>query len=366
MNQVESIVVGAGVVGLAVARALAIRGRDVLLLDEANEIGTGISSRSSEVIHAGIYYTPGSLKASLCVEGKARLYAYCAQHDIGHARCGKLIVAADESERAELERICTNAAANDVTDLVLLSQREALAIEPAIACRDAMLSPSTGIVDSHGLMLAYLGDMEDAGGMFARNCRVERIAVAEPGFAVQVAGERDALYCRELINAAGLGAIALAHNLDGLPVETIPQAYFAQGRYFRCAAKVPFTHLIYPLPQPGGLGIHLTLDLDGKARFGPDVHWIEQLDYGVDPALAPAFETSIKQYWPGLPSGSLRPDYAGVRPKLAGPGMAAADFKISDTTDHGLLGYVGLYGLESPGLTASLAIADAVLDALQR
>ena len=364
MHRVETVVVGAGVVGLAVARALAQAGREVLVLDSADDIGTGVSARSSEVIHAGLYYAPGSLKAVLCVAGKAQLYAYCDAHAVGHRRCGKLLVAADASEWVQLERIRDTAAENGVLDLQALTQSEAADLEPALRCAGAMRSPSTGIVDSHGLMLAYLGDLEDAGGVFARACRVAGADVIPTGFSVRIAGEAEPLHCRELINAAGLGAIPLARQIDGVPSDTVPDAYFAKGQYFRCSARTPFSQLIYPVPQPGGLGIHLTLDLDGQARFGPDVHWVTAPEYGVDPATAPDFEAAIRRYWPALPEGSLRPDYAGVRPKIVGPGEVAADFQIAGPTHHGVRGYVGLYGIESPGLTASLAIGAHVEDVL--
>ncbi|MEM6986964.1 MAG: NAD(P)/FAD-dependent oxidoreductase [Pseudomonadota bacterium] len=361
MQRVETVVVGAGVVGLAVARALAQSGREVLLLDAADDIGTGVSSRSSEVIHGGLYYTPGSRKARLCVEGKHQLYAYCASHGVGYRRCGKLIVASDDAEWAQLERIRVNAAENGVLDLQPLSRHAALALEPHLQCVGAILSPSTGIIDSHGLMLAYLGDLEDAGGAFARQCGVTEVAVTADGFRLHIDAEPEPLHCRELVNAAGLGAVPLAHAIDGLPQDTVPTAYFAKGQYFRCSGKAPFSHLIYPVPQPGGLGIHLTLDLNGQARFGPDVHWVDAPEFAVDPGSAVAFDAAIRRYWPDLPANSLRPDYAGVRPKIVGPGQAAADFLISSETQHGVPGYVGLYGIESPGLTSSLAIGQSVL-----
>ncbi|MEM7377081.1 MAG: NAD(P)/FAD-dependent oxidoreductase [Pseudomonadota bacterium] len=364
MHRVETVVVGAGVVGLACARALAQVGREVVLLDAAEDIGTGISSRSSEVIHGGLYYPPGSLKATLCVEGKALLYRYCDAHGVGYRRCGKWLVASDDVEWAQLERIRENAVANGVTDLEPVSRETARALEPHLQCTGVLHSPSTGIVDSHGLMLAYLGDLEDAGGAFARHSRVTGAERVSDGFRLRIDGELESLHCRELINAAGLGAVTLARAIDGLPPDTVPTAHFAKGQYFRCSKRAPFSRLIYPVPQPGGLGIHLTLDLEGQARFGPDVHWVNAPEYSVDPATSGAFEDAIRRYWPGLPDNSLRPDYAGVRPKIAGPGESAADFQLSGETHHGVPGYLGLYGIESPGLTASLAIGARAVVAL--
>ncbi|MEM9604070.1 MAG: NAD(P)/FAD-dependent oxidoreductase [Pseudomonadota bacterium] len=364
MHRVETVVVGAGVVGLACARALAQAGREVVLLDAAEDIGTGVSARSSEVIHGGLYYPPGSLKATLCVEGKALLYRYCDAHGVGHRRCGKWLVASDEAEWAQLERIRENAAENGVTDLEPVSREAVRALEPHLQCAGVLHSPSTGVVDSHGLMLAYLGDIEDAGGAFARRSRVTSAECVFDGFRLRIDGEVEPLCCRELINAAGLGAIPLARAIEGLPSDTVPTAYYAKGQYFRCGIRAPFSRLIYPVPQPGGLGIHLTLDLDGQARFGPDVQWVRAPEYSVDPASASLFDTAIRRYWPGLPANSLRPDYAGVRPKIAGPGEPAADFQLSDETHHGVPGYIGLYGIESPGLTASLAIGARAVVAL--
>jgi L-2-hydroxyglutarate oxidase LhgO len=366
MDEIECVVIGAGVVGLAIARALARNGREVLILEQETLIGSGTSSRNSEVIHAGIYYPEGSLKARLCVSGKHRLYDYCASHGVAHRRCGKLIVAAP-GQTAELEAIRAAAAANGVDDLAWLSQVEVARLEPELASAAALLSPSTGIIDSHGLMLAYQGEAEDAGAVIAYGTAVTRAAIDKTGTVIWVNGETEpALHARLVVNAAGLFAHTVAARIEGLPAEHIPPGWFAKGSYFALAGRSPFSRLVYPVPEPGGLGVHLTLDLGGQARFGPDVEWLDEtdpaaLDYAVDPKRADRFYAAIRAYWPGLRDGDLAPAYSGVRPKLSGPGQPAADFQIAGPADHGIRGLVNLFGIESPGLTASLAIADAVL-----
>ena len=365
VETVEAVIVGAGVVGLAIARRLACAGREVLVLEAAETIGTGISSRNSEVVHAGIYYPKDSLKARLCVAGRRALYRYCASRGIGHARLGKLIVATGPDELPLLATLRAAAAANGVDDLEPLDAAAVRAREPAVKAAGALLSPSTGVVDSHALMLSLLGEAEDRGAMIAFRAPVLSGAV---GGAVQggpsrieVGGtERTTLACHMLVNSAGLDAPALAARLAGLPAATVPHSYLAKGSYFGLTGRSPFRHLIYPVPVPGGLGTHVTLDLGGRARFGPDVEWVQERDYRVDPARAISFYAAIRRYWPDLPDGALQPDYAGIRPKIAGPGQPAADFVIQGPRDHGVDGLVNLYGIESPGLTASLAIADYV------
>jgi L-2-hydroxyglutarate oxidase LhgO len=360
-ENVDCVVIGAGVVGLAVARALAIRGRETLVLEAEGAIGTGASSRNSEVIHAGIYYPPGSAKAKLCVAGRPLLYAYCEARGIEHRHCGKLIVAADRDQVQVLERIAATARANGVEDLRRLTAAEAAALEPAVSCVAALLSPSTGIVDSHGLMLALRGDLEQAGGAIACNSQVRRGRCARDAIHLEVGrDEQIELTARAVVNSAGLHAQALSRRIEGLPQESIPPTRYAKGNYYALRGKAPFNHLIYPVPEPGGLGIHLTLDLAGAARFGPDVEWVDELDYTVDPVRAERFYRAIRRYWPGLPDGALQPGYAGIRPKLSGPGAPAADFLIQGPDAHGVRGLINLYGIESPGLTAALAIAEHV------
>ncbi|MDR7267721.1 L-2-hydroxyglutarate oxidase LhgO [Pelomonas saccharophila] len=356
MDQVDIAVIGAGVVGLAIARELALRGREVVLIEAAGAIGTGISSRNSEVIHAGLYYPAGSLKAKLCVRGKQLLYDYCAARDIAHSRCGKLVVATRGQDLPRLEQIAASAAANGVNDLRLLSQAQTLALEPALQAAGALLSPSSGIVDSHGLMTSLLADAENAGATLALASPVTGGLREAKSWRLRVGSDFE-LGARCVINAAGLFAAQVAESI-GAPR---PRLRFARGHYFSLAGRAPFSRLIYPLPVDGGLGVHLTLDLGGQARFGPDVQWLPDadpatLDYAVDPALAPAFEAEVRSYWPGLPAGALQPAYSGIRPKLTGPAEAAADFRI-DTATPGL---VQLFGIESPGLTASLALAEEV------
>ena len=352
---VECIVVGAGVVGLAIGRALARSGREVLVLEGDTGIGQGTSSRNSEVVHAGLYYTPGSMKARLCVAGRERLYAYCDARGVSYDRMGKLIVATSEAELPALDRVAAAAAANGVT-LTRLTAQEAQAMEPALHCVAALHSPRTGIVDSHALMLAYQGELEEAGGTVV--CRAPvRGGTASGGYTLDVGGaDPMTLTCRVLVNAAGLHAPALARAL-GLPA---PPAFMAKGSYYSLQGRAPFRRLVYPVPEPGGLGVHLTLDLGGQARFGPDVEWVTAEDYDVDPRRADGFYAAIRRYWPGLPDGALTAGYAGIRPKITGPGEPAADFRIDGPASHGRGGLVQLFGIESPGLTASLAIGDYV------
>ncbi|KAA2212233.1 NAD(P)/FAD-dependent oxidoreductase [Pseudoroseomonas oryzae] len=362
MDQVECVVVGAGVVGLAVARLLALSGREVLVLEAAEGIGTETSSRNSEVIHAGIYYPKGSLMARACVEGKQKLYAYCAERGVPHRNCGKLIVATNEEEQGKLASIQMRAAANGVPDLRLVSREEALEMEPSLSCTAALVSPSTGIIDSHAYMLALQGDAENAGAMFAFHSPVTGGRLLPDGGAeIQVGGaEPMELRCQLLINAAGLYAPKLARSLQGMPAEHVPQAYFAKGNYFTLAGRSPFSRLIYPVPVPGGLGTHLTIDLGGQCRFGPDVEWVEKVEYEVDPRRGDSFYAAIRRYWPSLPDGALQPGYSGIRPKIVPPGQAAQDFVVQGPSVHGQRGLVNLFGIESPGLTASLALAEMV------
>ena len=361
MERVDCVVIGAGVVGLACARALALAGREVIVLEEADAIGTETSSRNSEVIHAGIYYPPGSAKAALCVEGKGLLYEYCAERGIGHRRCGKLIVATGQEQIAALHKIQAQASANGVHDLRLLTADAAKAMEPALRCVAALHSPSTGIIDSHGLMLAYLGEAEDHGAMRALQSPVTGGEILADGIALDVGGAEPMRICaRTVVNSAGLMAQRIAVSLRGFPPHKVPPCYYAKGNYYSLAARSPFTHLIYPVPEVAGLGVHLTLDLAGQARFGPDVEWITEIDYDVDLSRADGFYRAIRDYWPGLKDGQLAPGYAGIRPKLSGPDEPASDFLIQGPNEHGVAGLVNLFGIESPGLTASLALANRV------
>ena len=365
MENVEAVVLGAGVVGLAVARALALAGREVVILEAEDAIGTHTSSRNSEVIHAGIYYPKGSLKARACVEGKRRLHEYCESHGVPYRRCGKLIVATDEKQVAELEGIRAKAHANGVTDVDFIAREEAMAWEPELRCVAALHSPSTGIIDSHALMLAYLGDAEAHGAALALKSPLVGGDLVPGGFVLHVGGE-DAmtLKTRILVNSAGLRAPSVAKSLEGFDRARIPGEFYAKGNYYSLARKNPFSRLIYPVPEPGGLGVHVTLDLGGQARFGPDVEWVDRIAYDVDPKRAERFYAAIRRYWPGLPDGALLPGYAGIRPKTAGPKDPSPDFQIQGPREHGVPGLVHLFGIESPGLTASLALADAVLEEL--
>jgi L-2-hydroxyglutarate oxidase LhgO len=349
------------VIGLAVARELAQAGREVIILEAAEGIGTVTSSRNSEVIHAGIYYPAGSLMAQMCVGGKRALYSYCKEHGIPHRNCGKLIVATSPTETEKLQSIRAHAEVNGVTDLEVLTGAQARVLEPALNCEAALLSPSTGIIDSHAYMLALRGEAEDAGAACAFHTPLLHARAAEDRIEIDAGGNTPmTLECRLLVNAAGLNAPAVARNIDGMPIELIPPAYLAKGSYFSCSARSPFSHLIYPVPEPGGLGVHLTLDMAGQARFGPDVEWVERVDYAVDPARAERFYPAIRRYWPALPDGALAPSYSGIRPKIVPPAVAAQDFLIQGQRDHGVHGLINLFGIESPGLTSSLAIADYV------
>jgi len=366
MDSVDCVVVGAGVVGLAVARRLARAGREVVVLEAAEGIGTVTSSRNSEVIHAGIYYKAGSLMARLCVSGKRLLYRYCEEHGVPYRNCGKLIVATNANETERLQGIRAHAEANGVEGMQLLSARDARALEPELACEAALLSSSTGILDSHAFMLSLRGEVEDAGGAFAFHTPLLRAHARSGLIELDVGGEQPmSLVCRLLINAAGLSAPAVARAIEGMPEPLVPPAYFAKGNYFSCSARAPFTRLIYPVPEPGGLGVHLTLDMAGQARFGPDVEWIDRIDYSVDPARAKCFYPAIRKYWPALPDGALMPSYSGIRPKIVPPEVASQDFMVQGPRDHGVSGLINLFGIESPGLTSSLAIADYVGDLLE-
>ena len=365
MDRVECVVVGAGVVGLAVARGLARAGREVIVLEAERLIGSHTSARNSEVIHAGIYYPKGSAKARLCVRGRALLYAYCESRGVPHRRLGKIIVATAPEQEGELAGIAAAAAANGVDDLRPLGAAELRALEPALAGVAGLLSPSTGIIDSHGLMLAYRGEIEDAGGAIALGTRFLAAEPAGGGFRVTAAsgGEAVTLATDLLVNAAGLFAGTVAAGIAGLAAPWARRVWYCKGSYFGLAGRVPFSHLIYPVPERDGLGTHLTLDLAGRGRFGPDTEWVEGIDYGLDPRRGVGFTAAIRRYWPGLPDGALAPDYTGIRPKLAPAGGPATDFVIEGEAAHGIPGLVNLFGIESPGLTASLAIAEEALAA---
>ncbi|MDX1738840.1 MAG: NAD(P)/FAD-dependent oxidoreductase, partial [Alphaproteobacteria bacterium] len=358
MEQIDTIVIGAGVVGLAIARKMAMQGHDVVLLESEQLIGSGTSSRNSEVIHAGIYYPKNSLKARLCVEGKALLYDFCREYNIAHKNCQKLIVATEDQQLAKLEAIATKASDNGVTDLAELTAGQAIAMEPALRCKGALLSPSTGIVDSHGLMLALQGQAEDNGAMIAFNTNVERLVVTNKGIEVHTKGEADmCLLAQNVINAAGLSAPIIARKTDGLDKTHCPDYYVCKGNYFTLSGKSPFSRLIYPTPSEAGLGVHLTIDLAGQAKFGPDTEWLDHnfptlADYPVNPSRGDSFYEAIRSYWPNLQDGSLVAGYSGMRPKLSGPEDAAADFKIDGPATHGIAGLVNLFGIESPGLTS--------------
>jgi L-2-hydroxyglutarate oxidase LhgO len=361
MEKVDCLVIGAGVVGLAVARALALTGREVVVLEACNAIGTQTSARNSEVIHAGIYYPFGSLKASLCVRGKQLLYDYCQNRKLPHKRCGKLIVATTPSQVNQLKSIHDHAFANGVHDLVSLTENQARVMEPALHCLAALHSPSTGILDSHAFMLSLLGDFENAGGILALNSSVDRAECAGNYIEV-VANDGTRIRANTVVNSAGLQAPMLGSRFEGLEAQFVPQAYFAKGNYFSLAGKAPFSRLIYPVPEVAGLGVHLTLDMGGQARFGPDVQWVDDpQDLNVEPVRGDAFYAEVRKYWPELPDGNLIPAYAGIRPKINNPAQAAQDFRIDGPSDHGVPGLLNLFGIESPGLTASLAIGEFVL-----
>jgi len=362
MESADAVVIGAGVIGLAVARELALAGREVIILESENAIGTATSSRNSEVIHAGIYYPHGSLKARTCVEGRKLLYQYCDEHGIPYKRCGKLIVATDSAQLGELEAIREKAHANGVADVAWLTLDQAHAMEPAVSCVGALHSPSTGVIDSHALMLALLGDAEAHGAMLAFVSPLERARVAgDATIELEVGGDEPMrLAARTVVNAAGLTAPSLARRIEGYPADKAPPEFYAKGNYYSLIGKSPFSRLVYPVPEPGGLGVHVTIDLGGQARFGPDVEWIDHIGYDVDPRRADRFYAAIRRYWPGLPDGALAPGYSGIRPKIAGPKDPAPDFVVQGPAHHGVAGLVNLFGIESPGLTASLALAREV------
>ena len=366
MEQVDCVVIGAGVVGLAVAREMALQGRETILLEREGSFGTISSARNSEVIHAGIYYPKDSLKAKLCVEGNRLLYEYCRTHQVGTQPYGKLIVA-DDSQMDDLQAILYKAQNNGVPEINMISGEEAKQLEPKLKCSAAILSASTGIVDSHGFMLSLLGGFEDAGGMIAYHSPLISAKpvghVAEGGFELTIGGpDSMKLQSKLLINCAGMSAPAVAQKIEGIEKDQIPKAYFAKGNYFSLSGKSPFTHLIYPIPEPGGLGVHLTLDMAGQAKFGPDVEWLdieseEQIDYTVDAKRGEGFYAAVRKYWPDLKDNALQPDYSGVRAKIVPPNTPAGDFCFNTPQDHGLQGLYNLYGFESPGLTSSIAIA---------
>ncbi len=365
MEKLDAVVIGAGVVGLAVARALAMSGREVVIVEAEDAIGTHTSSRNSEVIHAGIYYPKDSLKARSCVAGKEMLYEYCVLHGVPHRRCGKLIVAADESQLKELKAIQEKAHANGVTDVVWMTSEQALALEPELRCVAALYSPSTGIIDSHALMLAYLGDAGQHGAMLALKSELIGGDVTSDGIVVHVGGaEAMTIKTTLLVNSAGLKAPSVARSIEGYEKQLAPRELYAKGNYYSLTQRSPFSRLVYPIPEPGGLGVHVTLDMGGQARFGPDVEWVERIGYDVDPRRADRFYAAIRRYWPALPDGALAPGYSGIRPKTAGPGEPAPDFEVQGPRAHGVPGLVNLFGIESPGLTASLALAQAVLQEL--
>ena len=358
----QVLVIGAGVVGLAIARQAALNGHDVIVAEAADAIGTGISSRNSEVIHAGMYYPSRSLRAKHCPRGNRMLYAFCAEHGVAHRRCGKLIVATNDGERTRLEAIYQQGIANDVDGLELIGGNAARDLEPELTCVAALVSPSTGIIDGHAYMLALQGDLEAHGGVIAFETPVQKLTPMLNGWRVQFGGaEPGTLDVDAVINSAGLSAQAVACSIEGYPQAHIPKQVLAKGNYFGFPGRPAFKRLIYPTPVDGGLGVHVTLDLAGRMRFGPDVEWIEDENYEVDAGRAASFYARIRTYWPGLPDGSLVPDYAGVRPKLTGPGEPAADFMIAGPTEHGMPGLVNLFGIESPGLTSSLSLAEEVV-----
>lgn len=363
--ELDAVVVGGGVVGLAIARALSLRGREVTLVEEEATLGSHSSSRNSEVIHAGIYYEQGSLKARLCVAGKRALYQYCERRGVEHERIGKIIVATRDQEVGALESLKAKAEANGVDDLLWLDRAELARLEPAVSAVRGLLSPSTGIIDSHGYMSALRADAERAGAHVVVSTPVLRGRVVAGGFELEFGGpEPFTGICRTVVNAAGLRSQEVARSISGVPAASIPEQHFAKGHYFVLAGRAPFNHLVYPVPVPGGLGIHLTLDLAKQARFGPDVSWLSGVDYAFDERRSDAFYTAIRAYFPALADGALAPGYTGIRAKLGPAGAPTQDFVIQGPADHGIPGFVSLYGIESPGLTASLALADAVFDAL--
>lgn len=354
--------IGAGVIGLAAASALARGGREVVLLESERHFGMHTSSRNSEVIHAGIHYEPGSLKARLCVAGRDLLYRYCAAREIPHRRCGKLTVATADSQLATLEKIASNARANGVFDLEWLDGSEARRAEPQLKCIRALSSPSTGIIDSHAYMQSLLAEAEANGASIAYDTKVTGLRPSSGGIEIAINGEpAPVVRARCVVNSAGLQADRVAASIADFPAQFIPKVRFSKGSYFALSGASPFSRLVYPAPPPGGhLGIHMTLDLGGAARFGPDSEWVRELDYAVDPQRAVLFAEAIRLYWPGLSEARLYPAYAGIRPKISGPGEATQDFRISGPREHGVAGMVNLFGMESPGLTASLALGEHI------
>lgn len=360
-DRIECVVIGAGVVGLAVARALALAGREVLLLEREDHPGTATSSRNSGVIHAGLYYATGSFKARFCVAGNRALYQYGEQRGIHHRNCGKLIIANGADEEQVLHSLLERAGQNDVPGVRMLSAAEAHALEPEVRCTAALFCATTGIVDPHDFMLALQGDLENAGGTLVVNCPVESLTRTDDGFLVHTGGDAATeVEARFVVNSAGLGAVDLLSRIEGYPADRIPRFHLCRGNYFTVSERSPFRHLVYPVPHSAGLGIHATLDLGNRVRFGPDVDWIDHIDYAVNTAREPAFYEAIRRYWPRLADGALSPGYTGIRPKLHGPGEPQPDFRIESSADHGLPGLVNLLGIESPGLTSSLAIGDYV------
>jgi len=362
LNDVDCIVIGAGVIGLAAARALSRAGREVIILESERHFGMHTSSRNSEVIHAGIHYEPNSLKARLCVAGRDLLYRYCAERGIPHRRCGKLTVAAADTQLTTLEKIESNARANGVFDLEWLDESEARRIEPELKCICALASPSTGIIDSHVYMQSLLADAEANGASIAYDTQVSSLRTTPGGIEIAIKGQSGPVVrARTVVNSAGLQADRVASSIQDFPSQFIPTVRFAKGSYFALSGASPFSRLVYPVPPPGGhLGIHMTIDLGGAARFGPDSEWVHSLDYAVDPQRAGLFAEAIRQYWPGLDQARLYPAYAGIRPKVSGPGQPAQDFCISGPKEHGVAGVVNLFGMESPGLTASLALGEYI------
>lgn len=359
----QVLVAGGGVVGLAVARAAALRGHEVIVAEAASAIGTGTSARNSEVIHGGLYYPTGSLRARHCVRGRRLLYAFCAEHGVPHRKCGKLIVATSDAELKKIETIDRQGKVNEVEGLQFVDAKTAMTMEPALSCTAALLSPETGIIDSHAYMLALRGDIEDRGGAIALNTPVVGMARRDGQWSVRFGGG-DSFAFDAVVNCAGLGAQALARAIEDYPQQRVPRLVYAKGNYFAYSGRPVFTRLIYPMPVDGGLGVHVTLDMAGRMRFGPDVEWIEQENYDVDPRRADAFYARVRTYWPGLRDGTLQPDYAGIRPKLHGPGEPQGDFLIEGPADHGVPGLAQMFGIESPGLTSSLSLAQDVADRL--
>lgn len=357
MQRIDYVVIGAGIIGLAIARELALKGLDVVVLESANNFGEGISSRNSEVVHAGLYYPPNSLKAKFCLEGSAEIYTYCLTHNIPYRQCGKLIVATDEKQTTALERIKQNAEQCGVENLHWLSAERVNHIEPEVFCHAALLSPRTGIVDSHALMQSFKWDAEKAGAVFVFKSPLISAEILSNGFQLHIKGcENETIIANHLINAAGLNATKVAKSLVGFPSQFIPKLFYGKGNYFAYKGLSNFSHLIYPVPESSGLGVHLTFDMAGTCRFGPDVEWVLDENYDVDSTRIDSFYSQIRRYWPSLPDGSLYPAYAGIRPKLGNMN----DFQIDDEKIHGVYGLINLFGIDSPGLTSALSIAKHV------